>query len=98
MRFRHSFIRHPTLSEKLIAPKVLQALNFKLDENEDIRVLLDAAMPGNKYEFLSVVGMTISMGNSDLVTHKTKQHSNVSFLNFIITSLFPRNLHFFSHA
>ena len=59
------------------APKVLQALSFSLDESEDIGVLLDAAMPGNKYEFLSVVGMTISMSNSDLVRHKTKQHSNV---------------------
>ena len=66
------------MSEKWNAPKVLQSLNFKLDESQDIGVLLDAAMPGNKYQFLSVLGMTISMSNSDAVRFFSKQHPNVS--------------------
>ena len=70
--------RHPTLSEKLSAPKVLPCLEFTLDESQSLNVLLDAAMPGNTYEFLSVIAMTISMSNSDAVRLRAKQHPNVN--------------------
>ena len=78
------------MSEKWNTPKVLQSLNFKLDESQDIGVLLDAAMPGNKYQFLSVLGMTISMSNSDAVRFFSKQHPNVSsqcFDDFFIDNI-----------
>ena len=65
--------RHPTLSEKPNAPRLLPSLSFELDLDQNIGVLLDASMPGNRYEFLSVVAMTISMSNSDAVREAAKQ-------------------------
>ena len=72
------FYRHPTLSEKHNAPKLLPTLSFDLDLNQDLGILLDASMPGNRYEFLSVLAMTISMSNSDAVRMTAKQHPNVN--------------------
>ena len=81
-------LRHPTLSEKINAPKILHSLNFTLDPSKNIETLLDAGMPGNQYEFLSVLAMTISMSNSDAVRATAKHHPNVGiskFLTFYIT-------------
>ena len=66
--------RHPTLSDKISTPKVLTALNFELDSTHSLELVLGAAMPGNRYEFLSIGAMTLSMGNSDAVRLTTKQH------------------------
>ena len=41
-------------------------------------------MPGNKYEFLSVIGMTVSMSNSVAVRVKAKHHSNVREIIFFL--------------
>ena len=73
--------RHPSLSDKLKATRILPRLDFKLDPSNSLELLLDAAMPGNNYEFLSVVGMTISMSNSDAVRVKAKHHPNVRFID-----------------
>ena len=59
--------RHPSLSDKISSPKVLTALNFQLDPTHSLELVLGAAMPGNRYEFLSIGAMTLSMGNSDAV-------------------------------
>ena len=69
--------RHPSLSKKPLAPKLLPSLTFELDPTHDISTLLGAYMPGNQYQFLSVLAMTISMSNSDAVRTKAKHHPNV---------------------
>ena len=58
---------------------MLNGLDFTLDQTHNIEILLEAAMPGNKYEFLSILAMTILMSNSDSVRYLAKQHPNVSF-------------------
>ena len=73
------FPRHPTLSEKLSAPQILYGLPIEVDETKDLSLVLSAAMPGYRNEFLSVGAMTLSMGNSDIVKGKVKQHANVIF-------------------
>ena len=70
-------LRHPSLSDKVSAPRLLTALDFELDSTHSLDLVLGAAMPGNRYEFLSVGAMTLSMGNSDAVRLTTKQHPNV---------------------
>ena len=57
---------------------MLNGLDFTLDQTHNIRILLEAAMPGNKYKFLAVLAMTILMSNSDAVRYVAKQHPNVS--------------------
>ena len=82
--------RHPTLSEKVSAPRLLPCLAFELDTSQSISTLLGAGMPGNKYEFLSVLAMTVSMSNSDAVRARAKHHPNVIdiFFNLVAHYIF----------
>ena len=69
-------VSHGNLEIKV--EKTFRHPNFSLEDmSNNIAVLLDAAMPGNHYQFLSVLAMTISMSNSDAVRKTTKHHPNV---------------------
>ena len=89
LNVKHFFIplRHPSLSDKVSAPRLLTALDFQLDSTHSLDLVLGAAMPGNRYEFLSVGAMTLSMGNSDAVRLTTKQHPNVRKQIYIILNI-----------
>lgn len=75
---------HPTLSEKINAPKLLPILSFKLDETQNLDDLLAAHMPGNLDQFIGVAAMIISSSNSDAVRLVAKHHPCVSFRIILI--------------
>ena len=51
--------RHPTLSDKFNAPKLLNGLNFQLDATQNLNSLLAANMPDNLDQFIGVIAMII---------------------------------------
>ena len=71
--------RHPTLSDKFNAPKLLTGLNFQLDATQNLDSLLAAHMPGNLDQFIGIMAMIISSSNSDAVRLVAKHHPCVSF-------------------